>query len=159
MQSKRIAFVVGHESWGKTYTLRALINICQGSGHRVTIDEVEFLLRMTSNDDRPNDYRRWMGRITRPHIIAALCPKFARLENYERPQETIETTLRTIQDKGYRMFFWVIEHKWHDDAIITPRELSELRRYGRVEVFSEVNAEAERRARHLRSFISQVVVV
>jgi hypothetical protein len=59
MNTKRlVAFVVGHEKWGKTFTLRAL---CGHAAKRVTIGGVEFFVRRSSNDDiRPRDADKYI---------------------------------------------------------------------------------------------------
>jgi hypothetical protein len=157
--TRRLAFVVGHENWGKSETLRALIDISDGHGRKVTIDGSEFLVRRMSNDDKPRSYRNFMNSISRPYAIAALCPKFKKLQNYDDPMKVIDAVLQSLRERGYGLFFWVIEHKWREPArVIGREELAELRQYGTVGMFQGRDVEAGERARRLRSFVSNVVL-
>jgi hypothetical protein len=159
VETKCAVFVVGHENWGKSQTLRALIDLCNGQGKRVTINGTEFLLRIMSNDDQPAPYHTFMKSTRRPYFIAAFCPKFTKLQNYDHPRKPIDRTLQDLQRRGYRLFFWVIRHKWNDlEKVITSKEVSELRRYGTVEIFVGQDVKAERRASHLRSFVAKAVL-
>jgi hypothetical protein len=57
MLEQRVAFVVGHEDWGKSLTLRALKAICDHPRRDViVIDRLEFFVRMMSNDDKPESH-------------------------------------------------------------------------------------------------------
>lgn len=159
MQNRRAVFVVGHEHWGKTRTLRALMRIGVGEGRRVTIGDQEFLVRTTSNDDRPKRYREFMASTEWFYLVAALCPKFKKLTNFDNPRKEVDETLQCLQQRGYRLFFWVIEHKWSDPSLVVePDELSELRRYGTVEIFAGQRVEAEQRAGEFRDFVMNVVL-
>src|SRR6266478_2533605 len=66
-RKRLVAFVVGHEKWGKTYTLRAL---CGPTARRVTIGGIEFLVRRSSNDDittqKPNGYIKFINSLSAP---------------------------------------------------------------------------------------------
>lgn len=159
MQSKRAAFVVGHEHWGKTRTLRALMQICAGEGRRVTIGDQEFFVRATSNDDRPKHYREFMTSTEWSYLVAALCPKFKKLSNFDNPRKEADEVLQGLQQRGYRLFFWVIEHKWSAPSrVVEPNEINELRRYGTVEIFAGQRVEAEQRAREFRDFVMNVAL-
>src|SRR5258708_29348136 len=149
----KIAFVVGHSNWGKSRTLRALT----GGAHQIrwiTFRDHEFLIRRMSNDDLPDDFIDWIESISpanRPYVIAALCPNFK--------DESAETQwiLEDLRDKGYQMYFWVIEHGFGSSEVVTPGEISRLARFGRFEVLREV-LEAGERGRVFRAFISDVVL-
>ena len=65
LMQKRIAFIVGHESWGKSETL----------------GQSRTFVRGMSNDDRPTSFIYFMDTTKRPAIIAALCPKFEALND------------------------------------------------------------------------------
>jgi hypothetical protein len=160
MKEKVAVFVVGHEHWGKSRTLRELDQICDRQGRRITISSVEFFVRKTSNDDYPKRYQDFIGSISRPRFIAALCPKFRKLKHYgEDPQKVIDGTLQELRRRGYRLFFWVIEHKWNSPTeVVTHDEISELRNYGTVEVLTTVGMEAGQRARRFRRFLINVVL-
>jgi hypothetical protein len=114
---------------------------------------------MMSNDDWPESYHDFMNSTRRPYLIAALCPKFKKLRRDDDPRKEIDATLQALQERGYRLYFWVIERKWGDQASVVGRdELSELRRYGTVEVFAGQDVESDQRARRFRSFVSDVVL-
>src|SRR5712692_9148538 len=128
-RKRLVAFVVGHEKWGKTYTLRAL---CGPNGNRVTIGGVEFFVRRSSNDDikpqKPNRYIKFIHSLSRPYVIAALCPKFKKISKCNLRQKFADDLLKTFQRKGYRLFFWVIKYRWgKSDRYIHRKEISELR--------------------------------
>jgi hypothetical protein len=153
MAKPSIAFVVGHSNWGKSQTLRALT----GGSHsvrRTEVDDVEFFVRRMSNDDLPNSFIERMKSIDPavwPYVIAALCPKF---DDQEVPTDSI---LDGLRKKGYRLFFWVIQKKYGTTEAVSPKEISVLRRFGKVEVLAE-QYEANVRARRFKSFIKQVVL-
>jgi len=161
MQQKRVSFVVGHEHWGKSRTLRALTN---GDSYqrKITIGGVEFYVRRTSNDDFPERYVEFMNSRdpnTMPNLIASLCPKFEKLNNYDNTLKIADAVLRALRGKGYQLFFWVIEHRWGNPAsVVTENEISELYRYGPVQVFSEIDAKDSVRAAELRTFVADVVL-
>lgn len=160
MQKEMVVFVVGHESWGKSRTLRSLIAICRGHGRRVVIVDHEFFLRMTSNDDRPRAYRRFAKSARRPYIVAALCPKFKKFRRiHGEPEKEVDRTLQGMQERGFRLFFWVLKHKWRNPArMVTTAEISEMHRYGIVRVFGRQNVQANKRASDLRAFIAGTVL-
>jgi hypothetical protein len=158
IMQKRIAFVVGHENWGKSRTLSGLKEICESRGRRLIIRDTEFLVRSMSNDDKPDSYIDFMNSTSRPAIIAALCPKFKKLKNYEDSRKSIDETLQFLRQRGYHLFFWVIEHQWAGTGRITQEEIEELRRNGVVEVFEGRNVESKSRARRFRAFVSDVVL-
>lgn len=158
MKEKVAAFVVGHEHWGKSWTLRELDQICRRRGRRITISGVEFLVRKTSNDDYPKRYNKFIDSISRPCLIAALCPKFRKLRNYDDSRKIADQNLQTLRRRGYRLFFWVIKHRWNSAGVVTRDEISELGNYGTVEVLAIANMEARRRAREFRRFVTNVVL-
>lgn len=153
MPKKKIAFVVGHTQWGKSSTLRALTND-DFYQRRATIGGLEFFIRRMSNDDKTLEYIEFMKSIdptTKPNLIAALCPQF------EDPDAKTELILTTLHKKGYQLFFWVIEHQYGTDAVVSTKEIQSLRKFGKVEVFSKI-AEAVARSRSFRQFVSNVVL-
>ncbi|MEX3639661.1 hypothetical protein [Paraburkholderia sp. BR14320] len=153
MSKPKIAFVVGHSNWGKSHTLRALTN---GSRYqrRLTVKDVEFLIRRMSNDDLPESFIQFMATAdpqSIPAIIAALCPNF---QDESAATDSVLTELRT---KGYRLFFWVMEQQYGTANTMPAGDISRLRKYGTVVVFPKV-AEATTRARSFRKFVSDVVL-
>lgn len=152
MQNGKIAFVVGHANWGKSKTLIALTN---GNYRlrRTTIAEDEFFIRRMSNDDQPKGYIKFMLSLDptlRPYLIAALCPQF------DDPTKATDSILTSLRAKGYQLFFWVIEHQFGTDEVVTAKEIQRLRRFGKVEVFS-ATSEAGARAKSFKSFVKNVV--
>jgi len=75
MNNKKIVFVVGHENWGKSKTLKALtdnnryVKNYELGGH-------EWFIRRMSNDDQPDGYYDFMDVLSKPYLIAAFCPNF-----------------------------------------------------------------------------------
>jgi len=152
MPNGRIAFVVGHANWGKSKTLSALTN---GNYRlrRTTIAEDEFFIRRMSNDDQPKGYIEFMLSLDpalRPYLIAALCPQF------DDPTAATNSILTNLRAKGYQLFFWVIEHQFGTDEVVTAKEIQRLRGFGKVEVFS-ATAEAGSRAKSFKNFVKNVV--
>ncbi len=151
-----VVFVVGHERWGKSYTLSALKQIC-GSRRKdwyITIKGIRFRVRTASNDDFPEPYEKFILSFSGDYLIAALCPKFLKLKNYNRRQKTIEVSLRSLQRRRYRLAFWVIKHRWSDPTrFICQEEISELHKYGKVEVFKGIKVKDRQRAKVFRRFV------
>jgi hypothetical protein len=152
MRNGKIAFVVGHSNWGKSKTLTALTN---GNHHlrKTTIAGDEFFIRRMSNDDQTEGYIKFMMSLDpaiRPYLIAALCPQFDDL--------TIGThaILSTLHGNGYGLFFWVIEHQYKTDRVVTAKEITLLRGFGTVEVFTK-KAEASVRSKGFKEFVKNVV--
>jgi len=153
MPDPKVFFVVGHSNWGKSKTLRALTN----GNHRVrrtTISKQEFFIRRMSNDDLPDSFINRMSTIHPnqwPNIIAALCPDFN--DSNKKTKEV----LQALNDKGYKLFFWVLQMQYGTNNQIAESELSQLQNHGSVEVFTEV-AEAEARAEQFKNYINSTIV-
>ncbi|MDO9358387.1 MAG: hypothetical protein Q7T70_05285 [Polaromonas sp.] len=149
MPKPKVIFVVGHSNWGKSETLRALT----GGNWRVRrtkIADVEYFIRRMSNDDQPKSFIKRMTTIHPdiwPNIIAALCPDF------DDSSKKTSAVLQALRDKGYRLFFWVLHEQYGTGELISPAEISSLRAFGKVELFSEV-AEAGVRGKKLKAFIA-----
>ncbi|WP_157771917.1 hypothetical protein [Ralstonia solanacearum] len=153
MSKPKIAFVVGHSNWGKSKTLRALTN---GDRYkrRLSIQGVEFLIRRMSNDDLPKSFIRFMESVDPSSItaiIAALCP------NFDDEEAATQSVLNQLRSKGYRLFFWVMEHQYRTNKAMSASDISRLRKFGTVKVISGV-AEAASRARDFRKFITDTVL-
>jgi hypothetical protein len=153
MSNKKVAFIVGHANWGKSSTLRALTNNDYRQ-RRITIGGFDFFIRRMSNDDRPEGYIEFMNSIdftTKPYLIAALCPQF------KNPEAGTELILSALREKGYKLYFWVIEHQYGKNAIIDTEEIQTLRKFGKVEVYTETS-EAAARSRSFKHFVSNIVI-
>lgn len=149
----KIVFVVGHENWGKSHTLRFLTN-GNWRVRSVKIKGTDFYIRRMSNDDQPDSYVKFMKSVS-PHkkemIIAALCP------NFERQNARTESILKSLTSKGYQLFFWVLQHKYGTGEQIKAEEIKKLKSHGTVELFSST-AEAKQRAALLRTYIETIVL-
>jgi hypothetical protein len=155
MPKPKIAFVVGHENWGKSETLRALTN---GDRYqkKCEIGGVEFFVRRMSNDDIPetHSFEKFMNSLDptkNPNIIAALCP------NFQDVDRATELVLESLRKKGYQLFFWVMENQYGTDRAIAANDISHLRTVGEVEVVSGMH-EANARASNFKRFVTGVVL-
>jgi len=163
MPKPKIAFVVGHEKWGKSETLRAITN-----GNKHQIGGVEFFIRQMSNDDitprNPNSFEKFWKSIDpkkKPNVIGTLCPKF---QDLDRAAKLVEV-LDALRKKGYQLFFWVIRNRCkpirNETNEISEGEISELRKFvhsdKEVEVFSEIH-EPTVMADKFKCFVTNVVL-
>ena len=153
---KRMVFVVGHRSWGKSYTIRALLDECGTFGRRVEIAGEEFWTRMMSNDDYPEPFKSLMERVSRPSVIAALCPVFKDLKSGN--PSAIDNILPALKAKGYQLYFWAMKDDFHGTQQLDPNEIKQLRRHGKVRLFVGAGLPASKRARALRQFIREEVL-
>ena len=151
----RIAFVVGHSHWGKSYTLRALTNDNYRQ-RRISIKQYEFYIRRMSNDDRPDydpeSYFNFMSSLNpnkTPYLIASFCPNFDRSET--------EKLLRALTTKGYELYFWVMERQFNGLGIVTKAEIERMTKLGTVAILPSAK-EAPTRARLFKQFVSNVVL-
>jgi hypothetical protein len=152
MRRGRVVFVVGHAHWGKSTTLRALT---QPNPQRryIEIGEDEFFIRRMSNDDRPKEFYKFMGKVKPsnwPALIVAFCPVF------DDPRTS--QCLKALRRKRYRPFFWVLRWQYGGTRFITPEEIATLRNYGQVKIYGVRHAEAHARAIALRRFIQNTVL-
>jgi hypothetical protein len=134
LNKPKIIFVVGHKNWGKSRTLRALTN----GNHwqrKITISRKDFFIRRMSNDDQLKGFYEFCKSISpnkMPLIIATLCPIF------KSPDLQIPKILTSLKKKGYKLFFWVIKHNYKFPEItVTSYEITQLKQFGKVKVFSE----------------------
>lgn len=152
MNKNIVIFVVGHENWGKSKTLRALTN----DNYQVkkkTVGEIEFFIRRMSNDDDQDGYFKFMKLLDpkyKPNLVAALCP------NFERPGARTVDVLEILIKKGYTLNFWVIENQYGTENSVTGAEIKSLNSYGTVEIFSKL-AESNVRAKAFEAFIKSVI--
>jgi hypothetical protein len=154
----KIVFVVGHSNWGKSRTLKSLTDDSRYIT-KLKIRDIEFFIRRMSNDDKPKhdpeptsfiNFWERQNPAVRSHLIGTLCPRF------DSPELIQHKILEQLQEKGYQLFFWVIRLGWNRPDTITPNEIGLLKGFGIVEEFDQ-EAEAHRRAVHLRAFISNRV--
>ena len=151
MSKPKVIFIVGHSNWGKSQTLRALT----GDSHRVRrmeIEDTEYFIRRMSNDDQPEGFIKRMKAMhpdSWPQILAALCPDF------DDPEKDTAVVLKSLRDKGYKLFFWVLAKQYGTDRHIDKAEISRLRSFGKVEVF-DGEAEANVRAKKFKAYVAAI---
>lgn len=151
MPNPCVVFVVGHSNWGKSKTLRALTDDSVRV-RRTVISGVEYFVRRMSNDDLPQSFIDWMTTVEPakwPQIIAALCPDFD-----DAGKETADV-LTSLQARGYKLHFWVLNKKFGTEEFVKPNEITRLRRFGKVEVIEE-EWEASNRAKKFKAFIMSI---
>ena len=147
---KKAFAVVGHSHWGKSWTLRALTD--DAIQYRYwTIKETQFRIKRMSNDDDPEGLLKFISKLGKPYdqyLIYALCPNFNKNEG-----RSTDRILNNLHDKGYKLHFWVIQHQSDGDGIITAQEISELKKYGHVEVYSN-KVDEKHRAKYFEKYVT-----
>ncbi len=141
--SRASAFaVVGHRSWGKSTTLRALA----GKPGWVTVNDQKFFVRLMSNDDIPDDYEEFVDRLEpkkKPYLLLAYCPERGR------------PWLLEALGKKYRLNLFVLEQRAAGGDRLTEDEIKGLRGHGKMRVFDKAGASPKEIAADLRSFIAE----
>lgn len=166
MPRPKIAFVVGHENWGKSETLRALTDRDRYQ-KRCLIDGVEFFIRRMSNDDKPetDSFEKFWKSIDpkkKPNVIGTLCPKF---QDLDRATKLVLEVLGALRNNGYQLFFWVIRNRCkpirNKTNEVSDGEILELCKFvhsdKEVEVFSEIHEPAVM-ADKFKRFVTNVVL-
>jgi hypothetical protein len=154
LSKPKVIFIVGHSNWGKSQTLRKLT----AGSHRVRrkkIAGIEYFIRRMSNDDQPEGFIKRMAAmdpVNWPYILAALCPDFT------DASKATAKVLQGLKDKGYRLFFWVQVQQYGTSETIQRIDISRLRSFGQVKVFSSA-AEADIRAKELKAYITTISTV
>lgn len=149
MSAPKVFFVVGHEHWGKSHTLREL-TAESVRRTQVQVGGVTLFVRRMSNDDAPASFIRFMQHLMpqlRPFVIATLCP------NFERSGRRTVPALEQLRTVGYRLYFWVLHHAYADGRVVEETEIDRLGEYGEVSVF-EPRVEAAERAAAFRRFVT-----
>ncbi len=154
----KIIFVVGHSNWGKSKTLKCLTNDSRYV-KTYTINDINWFIRRMSNDDYSESYCTFMENLNaeiNPNIIAAFCPNFGEKPNLKgknRKEETIKI-LNSLKNKGYNLYFWVIEHQFVTKKKMNSSFIDKLKNFGEVEIYSKCE-EANLRALALKDFIKK----
>lgn len=133
---------------------------CIANGNKHQIGGVEFFIRRMSNDDIPPDnpdsFEKFWKSIDpkkKPNVIGTLCPKF---QDLDRATKLVEV-LDALRNKGYQLFFWVMENQYGTDRAIAETDISRLRTFGTVEVMTGIQ-EADARANNFKRFVTGVVL-
>lgn len=129
---KKVFVVVGHSNWGKSMTLRKLTS---GSVYKreFKLFGEHFFIKRMSNDDLPKsliNFVKKLSEIEQNRIIITLCP------NFDNKDSKTEDILKLLQ-KNCKLYFWVIENHFKGERIISKKEIANLRKYGKVELFSK----------------------
>ncbi|QTL95167.1 hypothetical protein [Aeromonas jandaei] len=149
MSNKKIIFVVGHENWGKSKTLKALTDNNRYVKN-YELGGLSWFIRRMSNDDQPAGYYKFMDKFTNPNLIAAFCPNF----DDERNEITINL-LKKLSNKGYEIYFWVLKIQFTSGVSMSSNYIDKLKDFGEVEVYSK-NSESSIRATELRKYIEKI---
>lgn len=151
MSNKKIIFAVGHANWGKSLTLKLLTNNNRYL-RNYTLGTHNWFIRRMSNDDQPDGYYEFIRtldpKIT-PRVIAAFCPNFD-----EERNNITAGLLDSLKDKGYELYFWVLEKQFNTNIPIEPSYIEKLKSFGEVWVYSK-HEEAKIRALDLKQFIEK----
>lgn len=150
MNGPKVFFVVGHENWGKSRTLREL-TVASRKRTEVRIADVTLFVRRMSNDDVPASFIEFMQQLDpqrRPLVIATLCP------NFERSDRQTVPALERLRAVGYQLYFWVLRHAYADGRVVEETETDRLGEYGEVSVFGQ-RVEAPMRAASFRRFVAE----
>lgn len=150
-----IAFaVVGHENWGKSFTLKKFI----GSAHKhwIEINGKWFYVKHMSNDDISGELYDWVKDFIKKYknkdygLIFALCPDF---ENLEKKTKKI---LELLTDFDIFIKFFVLDKNYKSKKPISESEISILKKYGTI-YSVDGTIECTDRANKLRQFIENLV--
>jgi hypothetical protein len=149
MAKQRAFFIVGHEDWGKSWTLRALT----GGLHRsVTINGRKVQIKRMSNDDKFTQRRVWLSKrraAKHPRFLAAFCPKLV-------PPDDSAKMLIDIVRRQYTLYFWVLERSQKSGSLMPRAEIGAMRTLGTVRLFPG-RATPATRATDLRKFLGMHV--
>jgi hypothetical protein len=148
MNNKKVVFVVGHENWGKSKTLKALTDDSRYIKN-YKLGAHEWFIRRMSNDDQPDGYYEFMDKLTKSYLIAAFCPNF----DEERYEITVDL-LNELKNKGYELYFWVLKIQFTTGLEMSADYIEKLKNFGNVEVYSK-KSEASIRSSELRKFIEK----
>jgi hypothetical protein len=152
MKPKAIC-VVGHENWGKSETLYYLAGKSYRQGW-IEIAGISVFVKHGSNDDKPKDFINFIKALRtdqKPCVIVALCP------NFKRPEARTKDILNTLRKKkGYKLYFWVLLHKYNSMGVVETKDISKLKKYGEVKVYKGKD-KAPVRAKLLKTYISKIL--
>lgn len=147
MAKGKVFLVVGHATWGKSWTLRALTH---GKLPRSAVYAGQpFVIKRMSNDDDLEGLRTFFRHLVTdnvPRAIAAFCPKLV-------APDTSARSLIAILRPRFELFFWVQHQAFGKPHVIGAGELAAMRALGKVHVFRG-RAPATKRAADLRLFIN-----
>lgn len=142
--------VVGHEKWGKSFTLKKFIG--SAHKHKIEINGKWFYVKHMSNDDISGELYEWVNNFIKKYhnkyygLISALCPDF---ENLEKKTKKI---LELLTDFDISIKFFVLDKNYKSKKPISESEISILKKYGTT-YSVDGTIEGTYRAAKLRQFI------
>jgi len=151
MSNRKAFIVVGHRQWGKSTTVKKWQN---GKKQWLEIKRngktLKAFVRRMSNDDISTSYLKFIEQLdpaNKPLLIITLCPEF------EKPERNTVTILQKLRRKNYRLFFFVLKHRYnHSEQVIPNDQISTLRQFGKVKVFEKEVTSGEG-ARAFKNFV------
>jgi hypothetical protein len=145
---KKAFIVVGHASFGKTEVMKALKGRENVRKSYIYINKICYWTRTRSNDDIKEELLislKGIGANNPCSLIIVLCPVFDKND----PRDA--TLILEFLEKNYKLYFFILKNKFDGSAQITKEELSNLKKYGIVEI-CEPN-DRETRAELLKKYI------
>lgn len=143
---KKAFLVVGHSSWGKSFTLRQLTNDSPRV-RRVELDGSVFYIRRMSNDDHETKLLNFVKNKLNTkgnHAIIAFCPVF---DAGRKSKEILD-----ILEKDFDLYFFVIKRRFNGAEEVSDKEIEVLMQYGKCEILND-RIESGLRAERLKAFI------
>lgn len=149
---KKAIAVVGHENWGKSYTLKALA----GSAHKnwIEINGKWFYVKHMSNDDIYGALYDWVKKFISRYknddygLVFALCPDF---NNAEKKTKKI---LELLTDIDIEIKFFILDKNYNNDKEISKTEISEMKKFGNI-YLTDGSVENNYRANELLKFVKK----
>ncbi|MCL5028598.1 MAG: hypothetical protein M1480_06210 [Bacteroidetes bacterium] len=142
--------VVGHENWGKSFTLKRFI----GSAHKhwIEVNNKWFYVKHMSNDDISGKLFEWVENFIKKYkdkdygLIFAFCPDF---ENKEKKTKAI---LNLLKDFDITIRFFILDKSYNTKEVINRTDIQELKKYGKICSVDGAN-KSTNRAKKLLEFI------
>lgn len=146
--------VVGHENWGKSWTLKSFA----GSAHKhwIEINGKWFFVKHMSNDDIFGKLYDWVKNFVNKYqhndygLIFALCPDFISAE------KKTKKILDLLQDIDIEIKFFILNKHYNNKKTISGDEMEELKKYGEIHL-TDGTAEASTRAKDLMNFVKKII--
>jgi len=146
------AFIlVGHADWGKSLTLKEFTNGVRQYRWWKIKNKWIYIKRMSNDDDSKGlyNYIKKMKPDEHENIVLTLCP------NFEVKNRKTEDILQQL-NKNYEMFFFVLKYNYDASAQIKDSEVSELKKYGTVEILSKPE-DKKVRAKQFKQFVESYI--
>lgn len=143
-----IVFLVGHENFGKSKTLKALTSgVVQYRYWK--LGDIQYQIRRMSNDDLTDQWKEYIDSFIASKgsdLIIAMCPDF-------RTREKATKSYLTKLSKNYRLRFFVLKYAYGRSEMVKDEEIEQLREFGEVKLYEKKNTEASTRAKEFKAFV------